>query len=100
MAEIRQVLVPDIGDFKDVPVIEVLVKSGDNVKVEDPLISLESDKATIEVPCPFVGVIKEINVRVGDKVSEGSLILTIEISITDHVVSAAPAFIPSVAPRP
>ncbi|MDW7642612.1 MAG: dihydrolipoyllysine-residue acetyltransferase [Nitrosomonadaceae bacterium] len=100
MAEIRQVLVPDIGDFKDVPVIEVLVKSGDNVKVEDPLISLESDKATIEVPCPFVGVIKEINVRVGDKVSEGSLILTIEISITDHVVSAAPAFIPSVAPPP
>ena len=100
MAEIRQVLVPDIGDFKDVPVIEVLVKSGDNVKVEDPLISLESDKATIEVPCPFVGVIKEINVRVGDKVSEGSLILTIEIFITDHVVSAAPAFIPSVAPPP
>lgn len=80
MAETKQVLVPDIGDFKDVPVIEVLVKPGDTVKMEDPLISLESDKATIEVPSPFDGVVKEIGIKVGDKVSEGSLILVMEVS--------------------
>ncbi len=87
MVEIKQVLIPDIGDFKDVPVIEVLVKTGVQVQSEDPLISLESDKATIEIPAPFTGVIKEINVKPGDKVSEGALILSIETS--DEVESAA-----------
>ena len=87
MVEIKQVLIPDIGDFKDVPVIEVLVKTGDQVKSEDPLISLESDKATIEIPAPFTGVIKEINVKPGDKVSEGALILSIETS--DEIGSVA-----------
>lgn len=87
MVEIKQVLIPDIGDFKDVPVIEVLVKTGDQVKSEDPLISLESDKATIEIPAPFTGVIKEINVKLGDKVSEGALVLSIETS--DDVESVA-----------
>ena len=78
--EIKQVLIPDIGDFKDVPVIEVLVKAGDQVKPEDPLVSLESDKAAIEIPAPFSGVIKEVNVKPGDKVSEGALVLSIEIT--------------------
>ncbi len=71
-----EIKVPDIGDFKDIPVIEVLVKPGDSVRKEDPLIALESDKATIEVPAPQPGVIKELRVKVGDKVSKGSLILT------------------------
>ncbi len=80
MAELKQVLIPDIGDFKDVPVIEVLVKAGDEVKAEDSLITLESDKATIEIPSPYSGIIKQISVKPGDKVSEGKSILTIETS--------------------
>jgi pyruvate dehydrogenase E2 component (dihydrolipoyllysine-residue acetyltransferase) len=72
------VLVPDIGDFKDVPVIEVLVKPGDEVAAEAPLITLESDKATMEVPSPAAGVVKEIAVKVGDKVSQGTLIARLE----------------------
>lgn len=78
MAELKKVLIPDIGDFKDVPVIEVLVKAGDVVKAEDSLITLESDKATIEIPSPYAGTIKELLIKAGDKVSEGSTILTIE----------------------
>ena len=74
----REVVVPDIGDFKDVPVIEVLVKPGDSVKAEDSLVTLESDKATMEVPAPFSGVVKEMKVKVGDKVSQGVAILTLE----------------------
>ena len=72
MSNAIDVKVPDIGDFKDVPVIEVLVKPGDTVKAEDPLVTLESDKATMDVPAPRGGVVKEIEVKVGDKVSEGS----------------------------
>ena len=82
-----EVRVPDIGDFKDVPVIEVAVKSGDQVKPEDPLITLESDKASMEVPSPAAGIVKDVNVKVGDKVSEGSLILT----LTTGMAAAAPA---------
>jgi len=73
-----EVKVPDIGDFKDVPVIEVLVKPGDTVKKDDSLVTLESDKATMEVPAPSSGTVKEIRVKVGDKVSEGVAILTME----------------------
>jgi pyruvate dehydrogenase E2 component (dihydrolipoamide acetyltransferase) len=73
-----EVKVPDIGDFKDVPVIEVLVKPGDTVKKDDSLITLESDKATMEVPAPSSGTVKDIRVKVGDKVSEGVPILTLE----------------------
>jgi len=73
-----EVKVPDIGDFKDVPVIEVLVKPGDAVKKDDSLITLESDKATMEVPAPSSGTVREIRVKVGDKVSEGVAILTME----------------------
>ena len=70
--------VPDIGDFKDVPVIEVFVKVGDTVKAEDPLISLESDKATMDVPSPAAGTVKEIKVKVGDSIGEGAVILLLE----------------------
>jgi len=73
-----EVKVPDIGDFKDLPIIDILVKPGDTVAPEDPLISLESDKATMDVPSPVAGVVKEVAVKVGDKVSEGSLILLLE----------------------
>ncbi|BCT66738.1 dihydrolipoyllysine-residue acetyltransferase [Nitrosospira sp. NRS527] len=85
MAETKQVLIPDIGDFKDVPVIEVLVKPGDSVEAEDPLIALESDKATIEVPSPFAGIVKDVSVKVGDNVSEGTLVLAMEVSETDSM---------------
>lgn len=80
MSEIKKVRIPDIGDFKDVPVIEILVKVGDILKAEDSLITLESDKATIEVPSPYSGTVKEISVKVGDKVSEGTEILAMEVS--------------------
>ena len=73
-----EVKVPDIGDFQDVPVIEVLVNPGDTVEPEDPLITLESDKATMEVPAPQAGTVVEVKVVIGDKVSEGTLILTLE----------------------
>jgi pyruvate dehydrogenase E2 component (dihydrolipoamide acetyltransferase) len=84
VAELKQVVIPDIGDFKDVPVIEVLVKAGDEVKTEDSLVSLESDKATIEIPSPYSGLIKEVLVKPGDKVSQGTLVLVIETSDKDH----------------
>lgn len=80
MGSLRDVLVPDIGDFKNIPVIEVLVKPGDTVKAEDSLITLESDKATMEVPAPFAGVVKEMKIKPGDKVSEGMPILSLEVS--------------------
>jgi pyruvate dehydrogenase E2 component (dihydrolipoamide acetyltransferase) len=65
----REVLVPDIGDFKDVDVIEILVKPGDAIQVETPLITIESDKAVIEVPSPYAGIVKDIRVKVGEKVA-------------------------------
>src|SRR5450631_3915732 len=78
MPQTVEVKVPDIGDFTDVPVIEVLVKAGDHVKAEDSLVTLESDKATMDVPAPSAGVIKDVKVKLGDKVSEGNVILTLE----------------------
>ncbi len=80
MSNIVEVKVPDIGDYKDVPVIEVFVKPGDSVKAEDSLITLESDKATMDVPSPAAGVVKEVKIKVGDKLAEGSLILLLEAS--------------------
>src|SRR5450432_1593434 len=73
-----EVKVPDIGDFTDVPVIEIFVKPGDTVKAEDSLVTLESDKATMDVPAPAAGVVKELKVKLGDKISEGTVILTLE----------------------
>jgi pyruvate dehydrogenase E2 component (dihydrolipoamide acetyltransferase) len=78
MTDTREVLLPNIGDFPSVDVIEVLVKSGDAIQKETPLITLESDKATMEFPSPFAGTVKEVKVKVGDKVSEGTLILLLE----------------------
>ena len=66
------VKVPDIGDFKDVPVIEIQVKPGDEIKAEDPIVTLESDKATMDVPAPAGGRVAEVLVKVGDRVSQGS----------------------------
>src|SRR5688572_22929435 len=73
-----QVVVPDIGDFKEVEVIEILVKPGDAVAKEQSLITLESDKATMEIPSPSDGVVKELKIKVGDKVSKGALILELD----------------------
>ncbi len=92
MPSVIEVKVPDIGDFKDVEVIEVLVKSGDEVAKEQSLITLESDKATMEIPSPGSGVVKELKVKLGDKVSQGSIILALESA------GAAPASAPSSSP--
>jgi dihydrolipoamide dehydrogenase len=89
MADLIDVKVPDIGDFKDVPIIEVLVKPGDRIAIEAPLITLESDKASMDVPSPLDGVVKELKVKVGDKVSEGSLILVAETDAAPAGVSPA-----------
>src|SRR4029453_1037701 len=90
-AGVAQVRVPDIGDFKDVPVIEVLVKAGDTVKAEDALVTLESDKATMDVPAPLGGVVRDIAVKVGDKVSEGALVLTLVTAAAQAAAAPAPA---------
>ncbi|MCB1385365.1 MAG: dihydrolipoyl dehydrogenase [Nitratireductor sp.] len=95
-----EVKVPDIGDFKDVPVITVLVSVGDTVAMEDPLIELESDKATMEVPSPAAGVVKEIRVKEGDKVSEGSAILVLEGAQTGEAPAAAEPPKPAAAASP
>jgi len=92
-----EVRVPDIGDFKDVPVIELLVKPGDVVKKDDSLVTLESDKATMEVPAPQPGTVKELRVKLGDKVSEGSTILTLEAAASAAVAAAEK---PAAAPAP
>ena len=83
MSATSTVEVPDIGDFDDVPIVEILVSPGDNVAAEDPLVTLESDKATMDVPAPFAGVVGEIQVEVGDRVSQGSALMTIEGSDGD-----------------
>jgi dihydrolipoamide dehydrogenase len=87
MSNLVEVKVPDIGDFKDVPIIEVLVRPGDRVEKETSLITLESDKATMEVPSPEAGVVKDLRLKLGDKVSEGAVILTLE---TDGAAATAP----------
>jgi dihydrolipoamide dehydrogenase len=90
MANLIEVKVPDIGDFKNIPVIEILVKTGDSINKEDPLVTLESDKATMEVPSPAQGVVRELKVKAGDKVSQGSLLLTLEAQ-EQKQETAAPA---------
>ncbi|GAB3760375.1 dihydrolipoyl dehydrogenase [Ramlibacter monticola] len=90
---LTEVKVPDIGDFKDVAVIELLVKPGDTVKVEQSLVTVESDKASMEIPSSHAGVVKDLKIKVGDKVSEGSVLLTLETT-----GAAAPAPAPKAAP--
>src|SRR5437868_4003144 len=98
MATIVKVEVPDIGDFKDVPVIEVLVKPGDAIKAETPLITLESDKATMDAPSPVAGTIAELKVKVGDNVSGGSLLLTLATGVSEVAPAAPQATAPAVTP--
>src|SRR5690606_19377808 len=88
---IKEVLVPDIGNFDSVDVIEVLVKAGDTVSKDDSLITLESDKASMDIPAPFGGTIKEVKIKVGDKAAQGGLILTMEIAESEAPVAATPA---------
>ena len=101
MANLVEVKVPDIGDFADIPVIEILVKVGDTIKKEDSLVSLESDKATMEVPASHSGVVKEIKVKMGDKVSMGSVVAIVEeatTAATSPAASATKAEVPKAAP--
>src|SRR5215813_6735191 len=98
MSNFIEVKVPDIGDFKDVPVFELLVKPGDRVEKETSLITLESDKATMEVPSPEAGVVQALRLKVGDKVSQGSLILTLEAAVGGTAAPAPVAEEPKAAP--
>ncbi len=91
MAQIVEVKVPDIGDFKDVPIIELLVKVGDEVKAEDSLMTLESDKATMDIPCPVSGVVTELKVKVGDKVAEGVVLAMVKTGADGATTEAVPA---------
>lgn len=109
MSHTMEIKVPDIGDFADVPVIDVLVKPGDRVEFDAPLITLESDKATMDIPSPAAGVIESLSVKVGDRVSEGRVVAVLQ-SLTDTAPSAAsvapaaavpnPVSPPAVAPAP
>ncbi len=83
MSRVEDILVPDIGDFEDVPIIEIAVSPGDSVVAEDSLVTLESDKATMDVPSPTAGIVKEMKVELGDMVSQGALILTLEVNDAD-----------------
>ena len=91
MSKIKDVLVPDIGEFDAVEVIEVLVKSGDAVSVEDPLLTMESDKASMDVPSPFSGTVKTVKIKAGDKVSQNDLILTLVVKELETVVTETSA---------
>jgi len=94
--EVREVTLPDIGDFHDVEIIELLVNVGDRVEAEQSLLTLESDKATMEIPAPFAGVVRSLAVKLGDKVNEGDLIATLESE--GAAPAAAPAAVPAAAP--
>ena len=101
MTKAVEVRVPDIGDFKDVPVIEILVKPGDEVEIDTPLVTLESDKATMEVPAPSAGIVEAVAVRVGDRISQGSLILSLAAAGAPAVAGSAPtARSPAPSPAP
>ena len=99
-----EVKVPDIGDFKDVPVIEIHVKPGDTIKADDPLVTLESDKATMDVPADRDGTVEAVLVKVGDRVGEGTAVITITASAADAPVTPPPSVIaqqePAPAPKP
>src|SRR5947209_9057022 len=94
------VTVPDIGDFKDVPIVEVLVKPGDVVNVDDPLITLETDKASLEVPTPSAGTVRGVHVKVGDRVSQGSLVIDLDSGAGADSVTAPPSLVEQQEPEP
>src|SRR5690606_35539174 len=109
MANTIEVKVPDIGDYSDVPAIEVLVAVGETVSKDQGLVTLESDKATLEVPSPAAGVVREIKVKVGDSLSEGSVVLELEAEgqsaapapeAAKSAAAPAPASAPATAPAP
>ncbi|MFM8759776.1 MAG: biotin/lipoyl-containing protein, partial [Methylophilaceae bacterium] len=102
MSQLVEILVPDIGNFDSVDVIEVLVKPGDSVAKEDPLITLESDKASMDIPAPEAGTVKQVKLKVGDKVQQGSLILTLEKAVESAAepAKAEPVPTPASAPAP
>ena len=100
MAQQIEVKVPDIGDFKDVAVIEVMVKPGETVAVDTSLVMVESDKASMEIPSSHAGVVKEVRVKVDDKVSEGSTILVLETTGAATAPTAAPASQPAATASP
>ena len=91
MSQLIEVKVPDIGDYKDVPVIEVIVKPGDTIEKEQSIVTLESDKATMDVPSSHSGVVKEVRVKVGDTISEGAVVVLLEESAGSAATVAAPA---------
>src|SRR6185312_10037099 len=93
-----EVKIPDIGDFKDVPIIEVHVKEGDPVNADDPLVSLESDKATMEVPAPQAGTVEKLLIKIGDKVSEGTPILLLRGG--DGAMTQPPSLVEQQEPKP
>ena len=95
---IIEIKVPDIGDFKDVPIIEFLVKPGDSVTAEQSLVTLESDKASMDVPSPAAGIVREILAKIGDKVSMGKPLLMLEEEAAAAPAPAAPAKAPADAP--
>ena len=90
--------VPDIGDFDEVAVIELLVKPGDTIRAEQSLITVESDKASMEIPSSHAGVVKEVKVKLGDKVKQGSVVVVLEAAAAAAPVAAAPSAATSVAP--
>jgi pyruvate dehydrogenase E2 component (dihydrolipoamide acetyltransferase) len=93
----QEVIVPDIGDFADVPVIEILVGEGDEITIDQPLVTLESDKATMDVPAPFAGKVADLRVSVGDEVSEGSVLMTVEATDGESGAEVASAAAPTSA---
>ncbi|MEG1114278.1 MAG: biotin/lipoyl-containing protein, partial [Janthinobacterium sp.] len=97
---IVEVKVPDIGDFKEVEIIELMVKPGDTVKVDQSLITVESDKASMEIPSSHAGVVKELKVNVGDKIAEGSLVLLLEVADDASAPAPAAAAVPAPAAAP
>ena len=98
MSQVIEIKVPDIGDYKDVPVIEVLVKPGDTIEKEQSIVVLESDKATMDVPSSHAGVVKEVRVKVGDTLSEGSVVVILQGASSGAVTAPAPAPVSSPAP--
>src|SRR5688572_30374180 len=93
-----EVKIPDIGDFKDVPIIEVHVKEGDPINADDPLVSLESDKATMEVPAPQAGTVEKLLIKIGDKVSEGTPIMVLRGG--DGALTQPPMLVEQQEPKP
>ncbi|MBN8285273.1 biotin/lipoyl-containing protein, partial [Zoogloea sp.] len=100
MSQLIEVKVPDIGDFDQVPVIELFVKVGDTIKVDDAIATLESDKATMDVPSSAAGVVKEVLISLGDKVAEGTVLIKVEAAGATAAAPTPAAAAPAPAPAP